>query len=578
MWDRSPDRDYSEAKRLNENMELGQDMPSKRHTILIVDDEPDILDSLRLSLEEDYGVLTSTNGPEALEMLSENKVSLIISDQRMPKMTGVEFLAEAEALSPSTVRMMLTGFADFDAIVGAINKGQVYRYISKPWEPEDLAIDVRTAIERFDMQDSLDRRMNELQALCEIGSAVTSVLDTDLVVRKILDGVVGALGFDRSHLMLVDEAANRLVNGGTAGVEGEALRFLQDLEYDLDRDDVGVVLTVKENRPILVEDVDSAPVQLDKKTLERIGFRSFVTAPITAAGRRIGVLVADRIGAGDRVTVHDQQLLTGFADQAAIALENARLYGEALEKKRLEEEVGVAARIQQRLLPESLPKLDGIELAAMSKPSRGVSGDYYDVVELEDGRAWLAVGDVCGKGIPAAITMATLRTLFRSQIDRDESIADMMARVSRGLFSATSPEVFATFCFGLLDPAARTFTYVNAGHPFPIHSTEASTSGVEGVGIPVGLDPVIWGEPYQETQVILAEGDVLAIYSDGVAEAGAMRDDMFGEERLEQVIAAHRHESAEEVKDAICEAVDVFMRGDPLDDDLTLMVVKAQSA
>ena len=93
-------------------------MPSKRHTILIVDDEPDILDSLALSLELDYEVLTSTNGPEALEMLNENKVSLIISDQRMPKMTGVEFLAEAEVLSPSTVRMMLTGFADFDAIVG----------------------------------------------------------------------------------------------------------------------------------------------------------------------------------------------------------------------------------------------------------------------------------------------------------------------------------------------------------------------------------------------------------------------------------------------------------------------------
>jgi len=289
-------------------------MPSKRHTILIVDDEPDILDSLALSLELDYEVLTSTNGPEALVMLNENKVSLIISDQRMPKMTGVEFLAEAEVLSPSTVRMMLTGFADFDAIVGAINKGQVYRYISKPWEPKDLEIDVRTAIERFGMQDSLDRRMNELQALCEIGSAVTSVLDTNLVVRKILDGVVGALGFDRSHLMLVDEAANRLVSGGTAGVEGEALRFLQGLEYDLDRDDVGVVLTVKEDRPILVEDVDSAPVRLDTKTLDRIGFRSFVTAPITAAGRRIGVLVADRIGADDRVTLHDQQLLMGFAD------------------------------------------------------------------------------------------------------------------------------------------------------------------------------------------------------------------------------------------------------------------------
>jgi serine phosphatase RsbU (regulator of sigma subunit)/CheY-like chemotaxis protein len=551
-------------------------MPTKRHTILIVDDEPDILDSLALSLEVDYDVLTATSGFDALDLLEKHEVALIISDQRMPKMTGVEFLAKAEELAPDTVRMMLTGFADFDAIVGAINKGQVYRYISKPWEPEDLAIDVRTAIERFSMQHSLNRRMSELQALCEIGATITSVLDSEQVVQKVLDGVVGALGFDRSHLMIVDEDSNKLVTGGSAGVEGEALSYLQELEYDLVREDVGVVLSVKENRPILVEDVDNAPVKLDQETLDRVGYRSFVTAPITAAGRRIGVLVADRTAAGERVTEHDQRLLMGFADQAAIAMENARLYEEALEKKRLEEEVGVAARIQERLLPESLPDVDGFELAAVSKPSRGVSGDYYDVVEMEDGKLWVAVGDVCGKGIPAAITMATLRTLFRSHIDRESELPEIMQRVSIGLFSATSPEVFATFCFGVLDPVAKTFTYVNAGHPFPVHSSVSSTVGVEGVGIPVGLDPLIWSEPYEEQHVQLADGDVLVIYSDGVAEAGAMRDDMFGEERLEKVVAENRGGSAMGVQEAVCDAVETFMGGDPMDDDLTLVVVKVK--
>ena len=551
-------------------------MPAKQYTILIVDDERDILDSLALSLEMDYNVLTATSGPDGLELLKGHEVALIISDQRMPKMTGVEFLAQAEEMSPNTVRMMLTGFADFGAIVDAINKGQVYRYISKPWEPADLEIDVRTAVERFAMQHSLDRRMSELQALCEIGASITSVLDTETVIQKVLDGVVGALGFDRSHLMIVDEEANRLVSGGSAGVDGEVLSYLRELEYDLDREDVGVVLTVRENRPILVEDVDHTTIRLDNETLNRIGFRSFVTAPISAGGRRIGVLVADRIGAGERVTEHDQRLLMGFADQAAIAFENARLYEEALEKKRLEEEVGVAAEIQQRLLPQSLPEVEGFELAAISKPSRGVSGDYYDVVDMEDGRYWIAVGDVCGKGIPAALTMATLRTLFRAQIDRGRPLPEMMQRVSEGLFSATSPEVFATFCFGVLDPGAKTFTYVNAGHPFPIHSSVSSTAGIQGVGIPVGLDPLIWDKPYEEQKVTLAEGDVLVIFSDGVPEAGAMREDMFGEERLEKVIAEHREEGAMAVQNAVCDAVEVFMDGDPMDDDLTLVVIKAQ--
>ena len=176
-----------------------------KHKILIVDDEPDICDSLELSLELDYDVLTANTGAEGLELLQQNEIALIISDQRMPKMTGVEFLARAQEISPSTVRLMLTGFADFDAIIEAINKGQIYRYISKPWEPAKLEIDVRQAVERYAIQASLDRRVNELQALCDISAAITSTLNSGEVIPKILDGVVHALGFDRAYLMILDQ-------------------------------------------------------------------------------------------------------------------------------------------------------------------------------------------------------------------------------------------------------------------------------------------------------------------------------------------------------------------------------------
>ncbi|MBT4139369.1 MAG: response regulator, partial [Candidatus Latescibacteria bacterium] len=249
-------------------------------TVLIVDDEPDILDSLALSLEMDYEVLTATNGADGLDLLREHRVALIISDQRMPKMTGVEFLAQAQEVSPDSVRMMLTGFADFDAIIEAVNKGQIYRYISKPWEPADLEIDVRQAIERYEMQSSLTRRMNELQALCDIGATITSVLDSELVMLKILSGIVDTLGFDQAYLMTVDEDDQTLCSAGSYGVSGEALTFLSQLKYDLNRDDVGVVLTVKENRPILVEDVDNPQIQLDSDAIQTVGFRSFVAAPL----------------------------------------------------------------------------------------------------------------------------------------------------------------------------------------------------------------------------------------------------------------------------------------------------------
>ena len=551
---------------------------ARRQTVLIVDDEPDILDSLRLSLELDYDVQTATSGAEGLELLGTHGAALIISDQRMPKMDGVEFLAQAQELSPDSVRMMLTGFADFGAIVEAVNKGQIYRYISKPWEPRELEMDVRRAVERYEIETSLDRRMKELNALCEIGATITSELDSEQVIQKILNGVVETLGFDRSFLMQVDEEAGVLRGRGSAGGSGEAQAYMSELEYSLDREDVAVVLTVKENRPVLVEDVDDSPVALDREALKRIGIRSFVTAPLRAAGRRIGVLFADRSGGGERVTEHDQRLLMGFADQASIAIENARLYGEALEKQRLEEEVAVAGRIQRHLLPDEIPEVEGFEVAAISRPSRGVSGDYYDVLRDEQGRTWVALGDVSGKGMPAALTMATLRTLFRTEIERDQPLSEIMRRVGEGLFRSTAPEFFATFCFGLLDPEAKRFTYVNAGHPFPLLSRpEGDATEVNGAGMPVGMDPILWGGlAYEEQQVSFSPGDVLVIYSDGVTEAGAMsKEDMFGEERLGAVVDTHREAGAAAVQEAVCEAVDAFLGDTPADDDLTLVVIGA---
>jgi sigma-B regulation protein RsbU (phosphoserine phosphatase) len=254
--------------------------------------------------------------------------------------------------------------------------------------------------------------MRELGTLCEIGASITSVLDREEVIQKILDGVIETLGFDRAMLLMVDEEAGLLRSRASAGLTGEALTYFSQMEYELSRDDVAVVLTVKENQPILVEDVDDPPVSLDPEAIRRIGIRSFVTTPLRAGGHRIGVLVADRSGAGERVTKFDQRLLMGFGDQAAIALENARLYGEALEKQKLEEEVAVAARIQQHLLPSRIPQAEGFEVAGTSRPSRGVSGDYFDVIEVGDGRLWVALGDVCGKGIQAGLTMATPADAF----------------------------------------------------------------------------------------------------------------------------------------------------------------------
>ena len=553
-------------------------LAGKRHTILIVDDDPGIRDSLQISLELDYDVLTAPGGAEALELLTRHEVALIITDQRMPEMTGVAFLEKAQQISPNSVRMMLTGFADFDAIVHAINQGQIYRYIAKPWEPRELEMDVRRAVESYELKVSLDRRMHELRTLCEIGATITSVLDVDEVIQTILNAVVETLGLDRSFLMLVKEGEGVLCSRACAGASPEVKAFFSGLEYRLDREDIAVVRTLREDCSILVEDVENPPVPVDRESIHRMELRSFVTAPLRAGDRRIGVLMADRIETDERVTDHDQRLLIGFANQAAIAIENARLYSEALEKKRLEEEVALAGRIQLHLLPQTIPQVDGFDLVGRSLPNRAVSGDYFDVLKDPSGKVWVALGDVSGKGVPAALTMATLRSLFRSELEREHSLSESMRRIGVGLWHCTAPEVFATFCFGVLDPLKRTFRFVNAGHPFPLLVRANGESCVaEGAGMPVGIDPALAGEnSYPEQQIKLDPGDVLVIYSDGITEAGSAGNEMFGDERLESVVSRHRSNGAGAVQAAVCDAVDEFLGNSPPDDDLTMVVIGAK--
>ena len=551
-------------------------MFDRRHTILIVDDEPDILQSLELTLESDYDVLTANSGTEGLDLLEKNDVSLVISDQRMPKMMGVEFLERSQTISPNCIRMMLTGYADIEAIIQAINSGRIYRYITKPWEPRDLEMDVRRGIESFTLKTSLDHRMQELTALCEIGSVITSSLDLDQVMKRILDGIVDTLGFERSFLMLVDEDRQTLRHRGCSGVSEEVLPVVSQIEYRLDQEELAPVLTLLQNRSILVENVNTPPVGVDKVLMRRIGIQSFVTAPLCVGGKGIGVLMAERTSGGQRFGEHDRRLLSGFAAQAAIAVENARLYGEAVEKQRLEKEVAVAVRIQQHLLPETLPVVAGFDIAGTSRLSRGVGGDYYDVLEDHTGRLWIALGDVTGKGVPAALTMATLRTLFRVELEREQSLAEVLSRVGDGLGRCTPPEVFATFCCGILNPTDGGFTVVNAAHPCPVVvRADGSVTELTGAGPPTGLDPFLAGTvTYEEQTTTLNSGDLFLLYSDGVSEALNDQNDLFGEKRLTELVAAHRDETAAGILESILHTVSAFQGSVPQSDDITLVVVK----
>ena len=273
--------------------------------------------------------------------------------------------------------------------------------------------------------------------------------------------------------------------------------------------------------------------------------------------------------------IHRIEVLRPLLDQMAIALEHARLYREALEKRELEADLALAERIERYLLPEKFPEIEGFEVTGMSRSYQKVGGDYFDVLKDEMGRIWIALGDVSGKGISAALTMAALRGLFRAEVEWNQPLPEVMCRITRGLWRCTTPEVFATFCFGVLDPVAKTFTYVNAGHPYPLLvQADGNFAMLENPGLPLGIAPCFTGSlSYEEHPVTLNPGDVLMIYSDGVTEAGALSRGMFGEDRLKAAVIEHRAEGALVIQEAVFEAVDAFMGGAPVDDDVTLVVI-----
>lgn len=297
---------------------------------------------------------------------------------------------------------------------------------------------------------------------------------------------------------------------------------------------------------------------------------------ISVPGRRLGVLaVADkesREGGVLDFTSADARLLSLFANQAAAAIETARLHREAIEKERLERELELAAAIQREILPRFLPEIRGLELAAVNLPTRQVGGDYYDVFPLSGGRLAFLVADVSGKGIPAALLVSTVHAAVHLQIDESKTIAELVTRIDRHLRRYAATRKFLTLFFGLIDPSTGTLRYVSAGHnPAVLARATGELRLLDSTGVPVGMLP---GATWREESVELAPGDLLAVYTDGLTEAVDEKEEEFGLKRLTAEVVAGRDLTGRELCDRVLGSVAQFARGMPQYDDQTLLVVK----
>jgi steroid delta-isomerase-like uncharacterized protein len=244
---------------------------------------------------------------------------------------------------------------------------------------------------------------------------------------------------------------------------------------------------------------------------------------------------------------------------------------EIQERERIEQELQVACQIQQALLPEATPELYGWQLAAYYKPAREVGGDFYDYLELEDGHLGLVVGDATGKGMPAALVMATTRGMIRAVAQSLDSPGEVLARVNNALYPDIPSEMFVTCFYAILDPESGRLHYANAGHdlPYLLHHSEG-THELRATGMPLGLMPEM---SYEEKEAVLREGDSVLFYSDGLVEAHDPHYEMFGFPRLGALIAEHGEESS--LVDSLLEELYSFVgEGWEQEDDITLLTLK----
>lgn len=409
-----------------------------------------------------------------------------------------------------------------------------------------------------DADFELRTRLLELESLYDLGLSLAGQLDLSSLADEVLFRSISLTDARRGSLALFHENGDVLLERNLGGeiFPREALASWK----------------LPEGEAVINNDVASAPTA----GLRLISCEKCLAVAISVAGRRLGVLaVADkesRAGSVLDFTPTDARLLSLFANQAAAAIETARLHKEALEKEGMERELELAAAIQREILPRSLPEVAGTELAATSVPTRQVGGDYYDAFPLSRGRLGFLVADVSGKGVPAALLVSTVHAAVHLQIDQSKTIAELVSRIDRHLQRYAAARKFLTLFFGLLEPDSGVLRYVSAGHnPALLLGGSGQTVRVESTGVPIGILP---NATWREETLQMEPGDLLCVYTDGVTEAVNEGEEEFGLDRLARLLSRNAASSPQKICDEVLSAVADFARGMPQYDDQTLLVVR----
>jgi len=411
----------------------------------------------------------------------------------------------------------------------------------------------------------LRAKLNEISSLYEVSKMLAGTLDLKKVLNLVAKSATEVVGAKGCSIRLLGHRGRRLV---VKSFYNLSQRYL----------DKGPVLVAKSpidkaalrGKMVQIPDMLNDPRVLYPKEAEREGIRSGVSVGLISKKRPIGTL---HLYSAEprRFDQAEEQVLRSLANQAAIAIENAQLYQQSLEKRKLDRELRVAGQIQEQLLPERPPQVEGFDIAAASVPCSEVGGDFYDFIPLRADKTVLIIADVAGKGVPGALLMASARAGLRAHLESTSEPNEVARRLNLNLHHDTRAGQFVSLFCGVLDHPRRVLSYTNAGHNPPLLTRKGQATELETGGLVLGADE---DETYAKEEVPLESGDIIFFYTDGVTEALNGREEIFGEDRLLDVVLRSADMHVEEIVERVQNAVKKFAGNTPQSDDITLVVLK----
>ena len=555
----------------------------KKYYAICVDDEQAVLNQLAAQLEEHFQYFCefeyAESAEEGLAVYRElvgqgHRIWLIVSDQVMPGMSGDMFLATIHELDRQAIKVLLTGQAGLQDTVRAINHSGLNYYIEKPWNKRDLVMildRLRTQYEITIAQRVMaverEKWLKELSILYEMNLNFASSIDLKETLNTVFYNILNVIQAEAGSIFLVDELSNTLVCRicqGPKDITGAHVPFGKGIVGHVAKTRMVDVTTDVKHDSRHYPDID-----------EQSGFvtRSMVSVPLISKDDLLGVMQVINKKGGKTFLQEDVNLLQSLSSGAAMALQNARFSQRLLQEERIKSELLIAHQIQQGILPRPFAGHPDIHFEAVNQSAKDVGGDFYDYFKLNEQEFGFMVGDVCGKGVPAAIFMASSRSIIKSQSLANSSPASVIHFSNRLIAEDAQHGIFVTVFYAVYHTETRLLRFTNAGHtlPFLYRPSTRSCASLFNTNFPLGVfEPFT----YQESAIRLEKGDVLVLYTDGVSEAMNANREPFGTERIVDLILRHGAASPKELLDALMDAVRQFSGDAPQHDDMTLLIAQ----